>query len=190
MKIIPEHLDLFAKAIRYYEWQGYQNIEVPWFISREASRSVMPKERNPFEVLKWPPTSIKAIDLPGSAEQSFVQLMIENKLNPGKYQSLTPCFRDEPVVDDLHQTTFMKLELIDFNLNASLLSVVTDAHRFFEKHITCDVVPTGDGYDILSKDDIELGSYGKRSFAGFSWIYGTGLAQPRFSLAWYAATLF
>ena len=37
-------------------------------------------------------------------------------------------------------------------------------------------------YDIESCNGIELGSYGIREFAGFRWIYGTGVAEPRLSL--------
>jgi hypothetical protein len=32
-------------------------------------------------------------------------------------------------------------------------------------------------------NDIEIGSYGMREYENFKWIYGTGMAEPRFSKA-------
>ncbi len=47
----------------------------------------------------------------GSAEQGFVQLMLDGKLPLGSHMAAGPCFRDDEV-DDLHQKTFFKVELI------------------------------------------------------------------------------
>lgn len=38
------------------------------------------------------------------------------------------------------------------------------------------------GYDLLLSG-IEVGSYGFREYKNNKWIYGTGLAEPRFSQA-------
>jgi hypothetical protein len=35
----------------------------------------------------------------------------------------------------------------------------------------------------LEINGIEVGSYSRRSFGGISWTCGTGLAEPRFSMA-------
>ena len=45
-----------------------------------------------------------------------------------------------------------------------------------------DVVPTKEGYDLMI-NGIEVGSYGLRMGNGYEWVYGTGLAEPRFSVA-------
>jgi hypothetical protein len=44
------------------------------------------------------------------------------------------------------------------------------------------LVTTEDGLDV-EIGGIEVGSYGTRLHEGFSWNYGTGLAEPRFSSA-------
>ena len=45
-----------------------------------------------------------------------------------------------------------------------------------------EIVKTEEGLDI-ELNGIEIGSYGYRSYKDFHWIYGTALAEPRFSLA-------
>jgi hypothetical protein len=52
--------------------------------------------------------------------------------------------------------------------------------QFSKKAIV--VQPTDDCMD-LTINGIEVGSYGKREFKNIKWIYGTGLAEPRFSIA-------
>ena len=47
-----------------------------------------------------------------SAEQSFLELFLNKKIEYGRYCGITPCFRDE-TVDYLHNNFFMKVELID-----------------------------------------------------------------------------
>jgi hypothetical protein len=42
------------------------------------------------------------------------------------------------------------------------------------------IVTTSDGYDI-EYNGVEIGSYGIRKTSFLEWIYGTGLAEPRFS---------
>jgi hypothetical protein len=42
------------------------------------------------------------------------------------------------------------------------------------------IVKTNIGYD-LELNNIELGSYGVRKYGQLHWVYGTGLAEPRFS---------
>lgn len=54
---------------------------------------------------------------------------------------------------------------------------------FFEKELNTnlDIIKTDDGFDINYKK-YELGSYGIRSCEYLSWIYGTGLAEPRMTI--------
>ena len=44
-----------------------------------------------------------------------------------------------------------------------------------------DVVQTPEGIDICC-NNVELGSYGVRQMGPHTWIFGTGIAEPRFSL--------
>jgi hypothetical protein len=56
--------------------------------------------------------------------------------------------------------------------------------RFSRLHnnSSVDIVATDEGYDI-NINGIEVGSYGFREIGDFMWVYGTGLAEPRFSQA-------
>lgn len=105
---------------------------------------------------------------------------------PGRFQSITPCFRDEPF-DISHTKYFMKNELIVTNgaSHAQLVTLVTIAEEFFNlesPHAKSVVVKTDVGYDIYI-NNIEVGSYGIRTTDFLTWIYGTALAEPRFGVA-------
>ena len=165
-----------AAAEAYYEQCGYQKIDVPWVIEREAYSATFPEHAFPFFTLGG--------FLPASGEQSFIQLMLEGKLPPGKYQCTTPCFRDEATYDELHLPYFYKVELIEVNRpNRYLGDVLEVAHTFLSRYCELKIVPIStEQMDIVElSSGIELGSYGKREFKDFSWLYGTGMAEPRLS---------
>lgn len=180
MKITKHHLDHFYTAMEFYERYGeFENIEVPWFVSQTADDATKPQNRRSFTTIMG--------NLVGSAEQSFIQMMIDGQLGKGRFQTLTPCFRDD-FRGDLHLPTFMKLELIDTNPDTNVLEVVDFAKSCFENlGLKTDVKKKTNEYDLVIQSkkfgEIEVGSYGKRTFEGFTWVYGTGLAEPRFSRA-------
>ena len=176
---------LIADAIDYYQDNGYKLIDAPWTVSEQALKITTTKEHN----IK----NNEYLDkyLVGSAEQSFLELIKRNKLRFGKYCAVTPCFRNDEE-DELHQKYFMKLELIHYadnwwTLNSNLEMMIHDAQTFFSLFTDVSVVKTNDdrsqeSYDI-EHNGIELGSYGIRNHENIRWIYGTGLAEPRFSNA-------
>lgn len=164
-----------SKAIELYKNRGFSYIEVPWVVSKEITKITHNDNIN---------YNTNVGDLVGSAEQSFLSLEFDGKLIPGKYLTLTPCFRDDKI-DLLHQQTFMKVELyqnVDVN-EASLKEIIFLCQTVIEKLLNDKVSleKTEIGYDILYKN-IELGSYGIRKFKEKEWIYATGLAEPRFSV--------
>lgn len=178
---------LISKAINFYEKIGFQYLEVPWIVSDKAVNITLPKERKGHRC--------KTGMLVGSAEQSFIQLMIDNQIKPGYYVAAGPCFRDDEV-DLLHQETFFKVELIDLKFddeNINIDSVDTDVQWMVNKALNFFTsIPGGELSKIISLsencfdielNDIEIGSYGIRRFKNFHWIYGTGIAEPRFSIA-------
>ncbi len=80
----------------------------------------------------------------------------------------------------------MKLELINTAATEENLNqMVHDAQVFFEQFTSVDVEQTGpDMYDIVDRrTQIELGSYGLRTFDSTTFIYGTGIALPRLDTA-------
>jgi hypothetical protein len=171
-------------AIEYYKHLGYSIVEVPWVVSPEADLATKPAGVRLFETF--------AGCLVASGEQSFVQLMLDGKMPLGKSVCITPCFRDEPVLDDIHRQYFMKVELIDYmpqDLTLSKISMLYHAMLFFSRYVDVKCVPVFcEGTDQMLCTDIvghglELGSYGYREFKGHSWVYGTGCAEPRLSQA-------
>jgi len=164
-------------AIHNYQWLGYEYLEVPWFISRQAMQVTAPPDRRFC-------TSFIG-DLVASGEQSFIQMWMDGKLKPGKWQCATPCFRDEPNVDETHLNYFFKVELIEISpadVEKSIDRMIDDALKFFNSYLdNWMVVDTSIGKDIVSACGVELGSYGYREHGDFKWVYGTGVAEPRLS---------
>lgn len=174
----PSFIDYrkLADALDHYESRGYNYREVPWVISKEAMAVTLPPGR--------PATAVQYGDLVGSAEQSFIELLLRGQ-SITKACAITPCFRIEESYDRLHHAYFMKMELINTDTsNENLQQMVQDATAFFQKYIPAEVDQTGpDAYDIIDKRRrIELGSYGIRQFNMGHFIYGTGVALPRLSV--------
>lgn len=207
---------LFSKAITTYTHLGYKLIEVPWLVDQQTINVTLPPGKKPFTVDGCGEVN----QLVGSAEQSFIYLALQGKLLPGKYQALTPCFRDDQE-DELHHKYFMKLELIHINPKPFILNKA-DGHTYFGpinrkdenewlasegldpiedegEPSTYDQVlldakyalsflakkpikieRTNEGAD-LTINGVEIGSYGIRTYNAITWVYGTGLAEPRFS---------
>lgn len=178
LEINYQHLS-YSKE--YYKNLGYVYKELDWII---------PKKYIEYTYKEYNKYTLSDNSLLGSAEQVFIKEMIENDLN-GKFQCITPCFRND-VIDELHQEYFMKNELffrdgsLSFKENLiHLEQVILDAKTFFIKisKEDCEVIETSKNcYDILL-NNIEVGSYGIRQIEDLYYIYGTGLAEPRFSVA-------
>jgi len=184
-----------AKAIEFYKGLGYKYVEVPWFVPLDVSMITCPAKEYAYE--------IKHGDaLVGSAEQSLMHMSIRGDLLPGRYVTCSPCFRDEPV-DDLHKKQFMKVELfdsinvdptynaVDEHPHVGIMGASEHAMSFFETFglqrgwaNDLTFVEVDNGCDI-EWHGVELGSYGQRDYEyqgqRYSHIYGTGLAEPRFS---------
>ena len=173
------------RAIQYYINLGYKYIEVPWTIERDHLMITCPEG---YEDL------IAGTDqcLLGSAEQAFISMDLNGLLLPNKYVACSPCFRKEPTYDALHHRSFMKVELYqnyDVDGEDSLTDMVNDAFSVFQHLLrnsndpNLNIVDTGENMFDINYNDIELGSYGIRNHNDLHWIYGTGLAEPRFTTA-------
>lgn len=175
-------------AIAHYILMGYDYIEVPWAVSYEAMSVTTPKNAKlyPLELTGSPISEDKY--LVASAEQSFIQLMIDKKIDiPGKYVAATPCFRDDEI-NFFHKRYFFKVELIEIfsgpirNKPTATKKMAEIAADYMYTGHQLKIVKTKDGLDITI-NGIEVGSYGCRKYKNFHWVYGTGLAEPRFSQA-------
>jgi|SRR5271166_864410 len=205
LKLIgPTQYKNLFDALDYYGRCGYKYVDVPWAVSREAILLTRPAhiKSEPMNYVvdysqagKWldrrPGTKLFPV---ASAEQSFLQMKMDDPTFSGKLMAITPCFRNEPVIDELHQPYFMKVELINWDKTGreDMDKMIADARLLFEDNLYVDVIHNTDpdplgvvAYDIVTaKTGIELGSYGIRKHPKVgTWLYGTGLAEPRFSIA-------
>lgn len=176
-----------SQAINHYQERGYVYMDdAPWIVGHMAYNATKPKgAKDVFYSTKDGPT----LHPVASGEQSFIQMMLDGQ--PIKRAiCVTPCHRAEPKIDTLHRPYFMKAELINAQDvdGGHLIHMIHDACAFFEHFFPVRVVETETGYDIVEKGTrFELGSYGIRDVAvngkRLRWIYGTGCAEPRLSLA-------
>lgn len=193
-----------SDAIEHYTALGYQRIEVPWWVTADVANITKPTDVPASSNYKL---SVNGKCLVASGEQAFLYLANKGQLPLGKYQTVTPCFRNEEY-DAEHSKQFMKLELINLVPISSFIkqddvkALANDALGLFNKlvggqskHLLA-MVRTGvddplaplqtEQLDITlscGPKQVELGSYGARRTAFAAWIYGTGIAEPRFSKA-------
>lgn len=179
MKIAWKYI---AQAVEFYESVGFTYIEVPWIVDPKVVAVTLPEGHKPYDTVGG--------TLVGSAEQSFLALAVAGKLESGAYVAASPCFRDD-TPDELHQNTFFKVELIDIRpisepFGQYDVRKMARIARNFLVNLPCawesQIVEYEHGFDI-ELNGIELGSYGYRQHGDWHWVYGTGLAEPRFSIA-------
>ena len=130
--------------------------------------------------------------LVASGEQTFLQLAEENRLPEAKvYIGWTPCFRHE-TFDDHHHFAFLKAEAFAWldetrPDDLQLIEWVERARQVLQDETDADIrpVPLEDGSWDLELHGVEIGSYGIRAipFSRRRYLYGTALAEPRFSFA-------
>lgn len=187
-----------AQTIINYQSMGFKYVEVPWYVTEDVLNITKPSFSNVDYYLQANDKYLLA-----SGEQGFLYLIMKGVIPSGKYVTCTPCYRFERQ-DFLHRKVFMKVEAINFvnlldNDINKLLNVddvdqmVQTAILNFNNIVTSDyrVVPqsTRSSVDIINPIDIELnsveiGSYGLRQYKNLvKWVYGTAIAEPRFSVA-------
>lgn len=162
---------LLGKAVEFYKARGYLYTEVPYVVPEEIIRLTLPPQ---YDADMVPGLGC----LVGSAEQSLLSM----DLPDGSYLAVSPCFRPEPVLNELYQRHFMKVELFQLGVVMNPMRMMIDAQEFMHGYAKTEVVRTEQGKD-LTVAGIEVGSYGFRSARGLSWACGTGLALPRFDVA-------
>lgn len=172
-----------ADSVDYYAKEGYERIEAPWWVSKEILDITTPVEC--IDKTYHIPNNNKY--LVASGEQSFLYIAAKDRLPSGKYQTVTPCFRDESI-GILNKKCFIKNELIitDKINRQELDKVIDQCFAFFVSQVPnrdlLQPIKTDIGIDIYY-GDIELGSYGIRSCKFLDWIYATGCAEPRLTKA-------
>lgn len=175
--------ELLARSVPYYEEKGFTPIDAPWWVPTEILQITKPPDlpEGEFSI-----SDEKA--LVASGEQSFLYMMVKGRLPPGKYQTITPCFRNERN-GVFHKKYFMKNELINTEDTSekALDEMVILASEFFK--LFGEVTTSYEKHhgSLTGRDlflnEIEVGSYGIRQHEYLKWVYGTGVAEPRLSRA-------
>lgn len=155
-------------GLEYYKNLGYIYVDVPWVVESSISKMTFPDDGVVSNIGS----------LVGSGEQGF----LVDDYPTGKYITVTPCFRKENVFNDITRPWFMKAELYSQDLFPDYHVMVDDAFNFMSRYCSCQKIETDEGVDIVS-NGIELGSYGVRKFHQKQWVYGTGFALPRLTIA-------
>ncbi len=181
---------LLDDASKYYNSVAdFKRIESPWLVTKEISDITKPVNCSSYIVKKDTEETEKVFV--ASGEQSLLYLINKGFFgNGGKFQTITPCMRNDSF-DSTHTKYFIKLELMNFSTKGKMDIedvdyIVYEALNFFSsftkgKYTQPKIVSTGnDCFDIMYKD-VEIGSYGLRHTSFCSWVYGTGIAEPRFS---------
>ena len=181
----PMNVQLIRDAIQWWSlW--FEAKKVPALVDPDVMDHTCPPGVHDCRMYgKYPDTVV------ASAEQSFLQLEKEGKLKPGRWMALTPCYRDEAILDEIHLPVFLKLELMklsddsNFYTRTDALWIAGKMQKFLKEFyaLPTEVIETEEGFDVMY-EDLELGSYGvRKTLKGKSYVYGTGLAEPRTSIA-------
>ena len=184
-----DSLGLLHRALLFWQQQGFVFVDLPWIIPGHFTRMTRPPERREISTFYG--------NLVASGEQSFLKLFQNKRLvaAPG-YVGWSPCFRDEPWFDELHQFAFIKAEcFVPFQHRIAgkiaLSQLLSKQQQLFislaklhgsKAPIIEQEVVKHDQID-LCLGGIEIGSYGVREFEGCQYLYGTALALPRFTTA-------
>lgn len=179
--------NLLSQAQQFYSNIGYQYCEVPYIIPEQYGKITKPHDDRSF-VLNNHLFEEQPHELVGSAEQGFIYLIYQNLLPNKKLHSITPCFRTEQYDKQFHLPWFMKCELFHYSNNIEdCLNMLKDAFDFYKQFIntndSLDIITTSESTWDINLNNIEIGSYGIRNIPHHTFIYGTGLALPRFSVA-------
>jgi hypothetical protein len=143
--------NIIAESVKYYEKCGFSRIESPWTVTKDISDITKPEGIPNFSI------SEKSKVLVASGEQSFLYLYNKGFLPKGKFQTTTPCFRDE-TFDVWHTKYFIKNELIitDDVSKEQLRNVIHSARDFFRKY--CLLPKVNDSWisGVDEKDDVYI----------------------------------
>lgn len=176
-----------GQAQTFYKGRGYTNVMTPWLVTPQAVRATLPISQSMIETVRGV--------LVTKGEQAFIQKMMEGQLEPGSYQTLTPCFQDAAEhhspyfygADDQHPYS-LQIELLVYKPDDArvayekMLNTVMECFFEISDVEVFDAIQTADGFDI-AYNKIVLGSFGVRKMGDNLWVYGSGLIEPRFTLA-------
>lgn len=182
-----EHLDisykdieLLTKSIEFVtkEYGFVEYTKLPWHVSNLAIK--MTTNFKPHKTMDG--------NFVGSAEQSFIELMLNNKLDKEvRYVAISPCLRNDNI-NEIHDRQFYKAELFScsesYDYRDDFIKIAKDCMKKFidDKIKITEQVIDCNQTDLLI-NNIEVGSYVSKFYNGKKWTCGTLIAVPRFNIA-------
>lgn len=184
-RLDPDVLYRFHRAARDWVEAGAAWVDLPWTVPLQFIQATRPELSFGQDVAT--PRGM----LVASGEQAFLWLDSQDMMQPRCHVGWTPCFRDEPVIDQWHRYAFIKLEAYrplakHEHQKSVLMALVDQAQGHFERWSGRNARQRWfrDGTCDIEIDGREVGSYGVRShptIEGREYVFGTALAEPRFS---------
>ena len=162
-----------SDALNFYNHRGFELVTCPYIVPKEFIDETKPDESGP---------DLEHLNdkfYVASAEQGLIKEFLFSKKGGFKCCAISPCIRLGEK-DETHFEIFLKIEL--FKLSNDYKELLQSSFDFMCKFIpNIEIVKTTIGHDIMS-GEVELGSYGCRTIKNVTYSYGTGLAEPRFSM--------
>lgn len=180
-------LSRLQAALDYWQSLGLSYAALPWMVPQ----TIMDHPK-PAWIVGPDPSTMEG-PLVASGEQSFLWLSEQGFLAPSEkgYIGWSPCFRRESY-DVFHHHYFIKAEVfipVTDDHEDEVLEWVIDHTRKFLIHLSDDLTLPIERRQLpdqidLELDNVELGSYGIRLCPnGQKYVFGTALAEPRWSRA-------
>lgn len=184
--ISPEALIRLGQVMALWQSAGAKLVSLPWTASQEAVAATRPSERDPTTDIPTPFGFLLA-----SGEQAFVEMASTLPLNQ-IHIGWTPCFRHEPEFDATHHYYFLKSEVFvrctPSQASLEVERVRTIAMMSFQSLLRLhnqtahlEFRQTGLNAFDIECNAIEVGSYGVRTYKEQTYVFGTALAEPRWS---------
>lgn len=181
--------NLIQAALNFYQRNDFILATVPMTVEKKYANLTKPEDKDIDLDLKHNGRHYVA-----SAEQSFLEMYDKGKLIKGtKYAAVTPCYRQEDILDATHFNVFIKLELFIVTRTYSeaqeyLNYILRKARFFFTYYARLTLVEDRINENQIDLNtmgnNIEVGSYGiRQALNGDYYVYGTGLAEPRTTYA-------
>lgn len=186
-------LDRLQWVMDWWTARGFQSVPLPWMVPDHCMAATRPPHT------RFPEPATSEGSLAASGEQSLLWLD-EQGLLPANSTGLigwTPCFRNE-AYDRWHHHYFLKAELFvpvnRSHAEGRLGALVAQVQTCWQMRARYEGLPerplrvesTGTESVDIKLGQVELGSYGIRPRLGGrgSYLYGTALAEPRWTRAW------
>lgn len=199
---------IIAQSVIHYADRGFERIESPWMISSPISNLTKPANAHDFTIAEknkvlvasgeqsllylynkgfLPKGQFQTIT-PCFRDETFTpyntkyfiknELMITDDVSPKRLEYLIQCARDFFREYCLLPKTEGWIHSPDEPDDVLIIETTNGRNKIVDRIDTSPGAFKWASYDLIYRG-IELGSYGTRQCPYLTWIYGTGVAEPR-----------